>query len=415
MARRFNGSSDFIVFTLPSVLQSLDAGPMTIAVVASVTSTADGAFVHTRTSGGTNSWWTECSAAVWNYGQGVTAKKVGDLTTSEGWAVYPAHKANGGSALASGRKIILGGSTTVVTAATGLADGTVPGAGGILQVGKWGIANEFLGADIACAAVWDYELSDAEMDALATGYSHWSTTVSPPKWLVHFNQAAPTDAITDDTGNGGGSSAITGTTIVANPAGFFGGTVVTAGAIALSSDAALVAPAVRLARPAAVALSSDATLAAPATRIARPGGATLAADGTLTAAAVRLSAAGPVALVADAALTAAALRIAPGAAAYTAQSDLQAAAYRITAGAAQLAADGVLGVAYQTVPVVAAGPVAFLADGQLAAAGRRLVLAGASLSATGSLTIAPTSRTGTPRRVAVATPRRVAVATPRRG
>ena len=59
MARRFNGSSDFIVFTLPSTLQTVTAGSTTIVVVANMTDTTDGALVHARTSGGTNAWWME--------------------------------------------------------------------------------------------------------------------------------------------------------------------------------------------------------------------------------------------------------------------------------------------------------------------------------------------------------------------
>jgi hypothetical protein len=282
MARRFNGTSDYITFTLSSVLESLDAGPMTMAVLASVTSTTDGAFIHTRTSGGTNSWWMECSSAQWNYGQGVAARDIGDLTTSEGWAVYAGHKGNGGAAAPVGRKIILGGATTTVTAPSALADGTVPGAGGILQVGRWGTAAEYLGADIAACAVWDYELSDAEIDALIT-YAGWSATVSPPKWLVKFNQANATDAISDNTGNGGGSSAITGTTIVSDPAGFFGGGA-TVTATAVVGTAAVPAP--------TVSAGSTATPAAVAGVAAVPAPA-VATGSRVTAAAVTGTAAVP--------------------------------------------------------------------------------------------------------------------------
>ena len=221
MARRFNGTSDFIVFTLSSVLEALDAGPLTMAVLASITSTTDGALIHARTSGGTNSWWMETFSANWNYGQGVLARDIGDLTTSEGWAVYAGHKASGGAAFPVGRKVILGGSTTEVTAASALADGTAPGSGGILQVGRWGTVSEYAGADIACCAIWDYELSQSEIDALATSFANWSTTGTAPRWLVKFTQANPADAISDETGNGGSSSSITGTTIVSDPAGFF--------------------------------------------------------------------------------------------------------------------------------------------------------------------------------------------------
>jgi hypothetical protein len=217
MARRFNGSSDYIVFTLPSTLQAVTAGSTTIVVVANMTDTTDGALVHARTSGGTNSWWMESFSAVWNYGQGTTAKNVGSFTTGS-WAAYIGRKTTGGANAPRGRKIVFGGSTTDTTAGTGLADGTAPGAGGILQVGRWGTATEYISADVAAVAVFDSDLSDATTATFTT----WQAILDAlPKWAVHFDQASPTDAITDATGNGGNSSTITGTTIVANPSGFF--------------------------------------------------------------------------------------------------------------------------------------------------------------------------------------------------
>jgi hypothetical protein len=217
MARRFNGSADYIVFTLPSTLQAVTAGSTTIVVVANMTDTIDGALVHARTSGGTNSWWMESFSAAWNYGQGTTAKNVGSFTTGS-WAAYIGRKTTGGANAPRGRKIVFGGSTTDTTAGTGLADGTAPGAGGILQVGRWGTAAEYISADVAAVAVFDSDLSDATTATFTT----WQAILDAlPKWAVHFDQASPTDAITDATGNGGNSSTITGTTIVANPSGFF--------------------------------------------------------------------------------------------------------------------------------------------------------------------------------------------------
>src|SRR5688572_10178401 len=125
MARRFNGTSDFIVFTLPSTLQSVTAGSTTIVFVANFTDATDGAMVHARTSGGTNCWWME-SFTNWNYGQGTTAKNVGAITTGS-WAAYIGRKTTGGANAPRGRKIIFGGATTDTTAGTGLADGTAPG------------------------------------------------------------------------------------------------------------------------------------------------------------------------------------------------------------------------------------------------------------------------------------------------
>jgi hypothetical protein len=217
VARRFNGTSDFIVFTLPTTLQAVTAGSTTLVVVANMTDTVDGALVHTRTSGGTNCWWMESFGAVWNYGSGTTPKNVGSFTTGS-WAAYIGRKTTGGANAPRGRKIVFGGATTDTTAGTGLADGTAPGAGGILQVGKWGTASEFISGDLAAVAVFNSDLSDGTTATFTTWQAILDAT---PVWAVHFDQAAPTDAITDATGNGGNSSAITGTTIVANPSGFF--------------------------------------------------------------------------------------------------------------------------------------------------------------------------------------------------
>jgi hypothetical protein len=216
VARRFNGTSDFIVFTLPSTLEAVTAGSTTIVFVANFTNATDGAMVHARTSGGTNSWWME-TFTEWNYGQGTTAKDVGDITTGS-WAAYIGRKTTGGANAPRGRKIIFGGATTDVTAGTGLADGTAPGSGGILQVGKWGTASEFISADVAAVAVFNSDLSDGTTATFTT----WQAILdASPVWAVHFDQANAADAITDATGNGGNSSSITGTTIVANPTDFF--------------------------------------------------------------------------------------------------------------------------------------------------------------------------------------------------
>ena len=278
MARRFNGTSDFIVFTLPSTLEAVTAGSTTIVFVANFTDATDGAMVHARTSGGTNSWWME-TFTEWNYGQGTTPKDVGDITTGS-WAAYIGRKTTGGANAPRGRKIIFGGATTDVTAGTGLADGTAPGSGGVLQVGKWGTASEFISADVAAVAVFNSDLSDGTTATFTT----WQAILdASPVWAVHFDQANAADAITDATGNGGNSSSITGTTIVANPDGFFGGDdTATPGVVA----AVTTLPAVTVAAgstPTPAAIAGTATLPA----------ATVSAGSIETPAAVAVVAAVP--------------------------------------------------------------------------------------------------------------------------
>lgn len=294
MARRFNGSSDYIVFTLSSALESLDAGPMTIAVCAKMNDTTDGAFIHARTSGGTNSWWMECGATNWNYGQGVAARDVGDLSTGDNWVVLIGRKADGGANAPRGRKIVLGGSTTDVTAGSGLADGTAPGSGGILQVGRWGTASEYIGADIAAVAVWGSDLSDGNTATMTT-YAAWLAL--SPAWCVAFDQANAADPIDDDSSTGtGDSSSITGTTIVADPSGFFsaGGTtynqnvsgaITPTGALvrqAAKASAGSVTPTGALTRQAGKALGGTVTPSGSLTKLtARAFAGTLSAAGTL--------------------------------------------------------------------------------------------------------------------------------------
>lgn len=296
MARRFNGSSDVIVFTLPTSLQTVVAGSTTLVAVLNATDGTDGALVHTRTSGGTNCWWMEFAGNVWNYGTGTTAKNVGGQTNGS-WAAYVGRKTTGGANAPRGRKIVFGGATTDTTAGTGLVDGTAPGVGGILQVGKWGTASEFLNADIAAVAVFNSDLSDATTATFTT----WAAILAAgPVWAVPFNQASATDPITDATGNGGNSSTITGTTIVSDPAGFFssatdlsvgsGAVATAAGNVTLSAFPAVGSAAAAVAA-AAVTLNAR-PAAGPGAAAVAAGGITLASSSATGGGAVAVGASG---------------------------------------------------------------------------------------------------------------------------
>lgn len=262
----------------------MTAGSTTIVCVASFSDGTDGAMVHARTSGGTNSWWMETAANVWNYGQGVAARNVGGQTNGS-WAAYIGRKTTGGANAPRGRKIIFGGATTDTTAGSGLADGTAPGSGGILQVGRWGTASEYLAADVAAVAVFDSDLSDATTATFTT----WANIIAAsPKWAVHFDQASATDSITDATGNGGNSSSITGTTIVANPSGFFAsGSTVTGTAAATLGGLTATAVGTRTVNGAAVAALGRATAPAAGTRTVLGTGAAALGRATATASGTR--------------------------------------------------------------------------------------------------------------------------------
>ncbi|MET7395617.1 hypothetical protein ABZS66_19215 [Dactylosporangium sp. NPDC005572] len=235
MGRRFNGSSDFLLMNIGSVLGTLDGGPRTFAYIARLFDQTDGAVIHTRigssTANNDQCWWVEHAGNAWNYGTRVAARDIGDAPIGD-LAVFVVRKADGGSAFPRGRVINLDASSAVtdVTAGTSLPDNDAPGVTGQLRIGQWP-ASEFLNADLFCLATWNRELSDAEtLDLDPAGGATWADWLDAGglgSGLVGawpFNQATSTDPVPDDSGNGATSSAITGTTIVAEPAalsGFF--------------------------------------------------------------------------------------------------------------------------------------------------------------------------------------------------
>lgn len=231
MGRRFNGSSDFLLMNIGSVLGTLDGGPRTYAYLATVYDQTDGAVIHTRigSSAANNDqcWWIEHAGNDWSYGTRVAARRVGDAPIGD-LCVFVVRKDNGGSAVPTGRiiNITAGGTVTDTSPApAALADNDTPGPTGELRIGKWGGASEFLNADLHALATWDRVLSDAEtLDLDLTDGATWDDWLDlGPVGAWPFNQASATDAVPDDSGNGATSATITGTTIVADPVGFFGG------------------------------------------------------------------------------------------------------------------------------------------------------------------------------------------------
>lgn len=257
MSRRFNGTSDKITFPVTSATQGLTAGDLTLVIVLDLNDTVDGALIHAATSGSTTTWWMESFGGVWNFGTASTARNVGSLSAADGWCVLVGRKAAGGTSNPRGRKIILGGSTTDVTAASTMVDGSAPGAGGIITVAQFP-TTEFLSADIAAVAIFARDVSDADT-ATFTTYANLLAggAGGAPAWCVAFDQASPTDPVDDDSPTGtGGSLAITGTTIVADPPGFFAGAAGAApSGIAVSTALGLPTAALNLtAAPAGVAI-----------------------------------------------------------------------------------------------------------------------------------------------------------------
>lgn len=72
----------------------------------------------------------------------------------------------------------------------------------------------------AVDAVWNSVLSFSAIQAACT-LSAADLLASSPKWMVRWNQASTATAVTDDTGNGGDQTVISGTSVDADePAGW---------------------------------------------------------------------------------------------------------------------------------------------------------------------------------------------------
>lgn len=110
--------------------------------------------------------------------------------------------------------------------------------------------------DIAAAATFSTAMSDAAVEALGTtSMATWMAATPTAAW--QFNQASTATAVTDLTGGGANQTAISGTTVVADPAGW---TYYSAGGSTVNADGTLTVTAGRTGA-AALDLSTSGSLA----------------------------------------------------------------------------------------------------------------------------------------------------------
>lgn len=214
MAYRFDGVDDVINFGVGALSAQL-AGPCTMAVCVNLSATTDGAAIHLLTSGDASGAFLEVFGN-WDFGIGATAR-AGPAGATGSWRVIVFSKASG-TASVEWTQIILGGATTSGTASGGtLANGsTPPGGTGKIRVGRFqASATEYLAGDIAATAVWSTALDQTAREALST-WDAW--LAATPAWAVEYTESS---SRSDATGGGGDESSRTGTTLVADPSGFF--------------------------------------------------------------------------------------------------------------------------------------------------------------------------------------------------
>ncbi|MET0273772.1 MAG: hypothetical protein ABW360_12345 [Phenylobacterium sp.] len=201
-----------------ATLQAAPGGPMSMACVIHFDSTTDGAVIHMLTSAQASRPWIEMFGN-WNYGTTAGARS-GPAGVTGAWYLAIFSKQTGNVApeytiipLATGGT---GTSGTLTGGGATLGDGTAAGAGGIIQVARWGTsATEYIDGRIAAAAIWNVYMNQATRESLTT-WALWLAS-SGIQWAVRFNTLS---TLTDATGLGGGETGRFGTatqTMAADP------------------------------------------------------------------------------------------------------------------------------------------------------------------------------------------------------
>lgn len=139
----------------------------------------------------------------------------GPTMTADNWYWLVAGKASGSVLPRWGLHNLTAGTAWAHTD----GGGNVPDGGGPVTSIIVGNSTAGGGADfygqIAAVAVWGSLLSDAAVEAACT-VSATDLLAASPAWMTRFNQASTATSVADDTGGGGGQSAISGTAVDAN-------------------------------------------------------------------------------------------------------------------------------------------------------------------------------------------------------
>ena len=215
MSRSFDpiAGTHFVTFSPGSAAPN--EGPITMAFLAKAANTGGWTGWGMRGMNGASAIWGHLTSSAKMFIEGDFGTGVSGLTTS--WAWYVAKKASGTVAPRFGI-FPIGSSWTFTDGSATVADRTGP-IDTIFVGGAGGGTNGWRGS-IAVAATWSSALSDTTIQN-TFGLSASTVLAAGPNWMTRWNQSSTATSVTDDTGNGGNQSAITGTTVDADdPPGF---------------------------------------------------------------------------------------------------------------------------------------------------------------------------------------------------
>ena len=214
MVRRFTqASSEYITFGLGSC--NIDCDGITIATIAKkVTDGSWQTIITGQTSGALNRFqmqFTDVNTLFMGAANGDDSGSGGIAAAlADGWCLYVVSK-DTGTVQPRMHKFVYSTKTwTHATQGTAFTNGTAPGVGGSIKIGRNDEFGEYANADVAVVGVWDSFLTDAQVELLAQSIRNWSTLTPTGLWI--FNQPDVTTTVKDYTGNGADQTARTGTT-----------------------------------------------------------------------------------------------------------------------------------------------------------------------------------------------------------
>lgn len=203
MARNFDNADDTVI----TALGACDVlPPFTVAVL--FLTGADGADqnLFTTNGGGNRLVLYRRSSNKVSYASDDSSHSTSTftVTTSDGWVIVAASKVSGSAAARLHRYAFGTNTWTHEDGDTAVGDHS-SAAGGQIYL------SYACGSDIECTALWNYVLTDAQVETLATSWQHWVSLAPVGGWL--FDQSLTTQNVVDWTGGGANQSSLVGTAV----------------------------------------------------------------------------------------------------------------------------------------------------------------------------------------------------------
>lgn len=137
------------------------------------------------------------------------------FVSADGWVLIAAGKANGTDAGRFHKYVYNTGVWTHANGDTAIANAPAPGVNGSVHINTVAGPN-FTGMDVAVAAFWSRNLTDAELVTLPNSLHAWMNQTPQGLWVL--DQELTTQKVRDLTGNGANEIALTGTAVAAGTA-----------------------------------------------------------------------------------------------------------------------------------------------------------------------------------------------------